>query len=320
MKGRPFCRKVNYAAVVKETMPSRKSHLLARRACYRQNKPTIAGPWLNKMLAQIRMWSIIIFTAGWPSIGRPDAGKRFQTRRLAGTRNFEPAAQRSHRSAVCPEQLLRSQGSRSGQVRDATPRAERRSFGDGRRHGVRLLPAVVLASAIRLGTGWARWPGSPQAGSQTSAQTHRRGPGLHRPDTPERAGHARTGAGAHDPRALRDEGPSTKYRTQFTAASKKTPLNESGAQLRSIPDLTEQYEQLRREATHHSDAVEGLGLALFLRRGMTAWMQAWSQCVDHAPAAHPRLAAAAVVPIDLRTQIATLLAGIILGLGQEAAS
>ena len=88
----------------------------------------------------------------------------------------------------------------------------------------------------------------------------------------------------------------------------------------ALGQLTEQYEQLRREATSCSEhAAQGLGLALFLRRGMTAWMQAWSQCTDHAaPDTHPRPATPAAVPLDLRTQIATLLAGIILGLQQEA--
>jgi hypothetical protein len=81
------------------------------------------------------------------------------------------------------------------------------------------------------------------------------------------------------------------------------------------------YEQLRREATSSSARhCEGLGLALFLRRGMTAWMQAWSQCVDHAtPNTPSQPAMPAAVPIDVRTQIATLLAGIIIDLQQEAA-
>jgi hypothetical protein len=55
-----------------------------------------------------------------------------------------------------------------------------------------------------------------------------------------------------------------------------------------------------------------------LRRGMTAWMQAWSQCTDVAPKAHLQAAMTAAVPIDLRMQVATLLAGIILRLHQEA--
>jgi hypothetical protein len=97
-------------------------------------------------------------------------------------------------------------------------------------------------------------------------------------------------------------------------------MNESGGPRRAQPDLTEQYEQLRREATSCSEhTAQGLGLALFLRRGMASWMQAWSQCTDSAaPNAHPRPATPTAVPLDLRTQIATLLAGIILGLQQEA--
>jgi hypothetical protein len=53
---------------------------------------------------------------------------------------------------------------------------------------------------------------------------------------------------------------------------------------------------------------------------MTAWMQAWSQCSDGAaPNTHPQPATMlAAVPMDLRAQIATLLAGIILSLQQEA--
>jgi hypothetical protein len=94
-------------------------------------------------------------------------------------------------------------------------------------------------------------------------------------------------------------------------------MKESGG-AGAHPDLTEQYEQLRCEATNHSEhGREGLGLALFLRRGMTAWMQAWSQYTVTAKA-HPQPAMPATVPIDLRTQVATLLAGIILGLHQEA--
>jgi hypothetical protein len=51
---------------------------------------------------------------------------------------------------------------------------------------------------------------------------------------------------------------------------------------------------------------------------MKAWMQAWSQWTDVAPKAYLQPAMTAAVPIDLRMQAATLLAGIILGLHQEA--
>jgi hypothetical protein len=52
---------------------------------------------------------------------------------------------------------------------------------------------------------------------------------------------------------------------------------------------------------------------------MTAWMQAWSQGTDCVAAnAHHQPATLAAVPMDLRRQIATLLAGIILNLQPEA--
>ena len=58
-----------------------------------------------------------------------------------------------------------------------------------------------------------------------------------------------------------------------------------------------------------------LGLALFLRSGMAAWMQAWSQCVSGKQSQH--LVSATTMtsaPIDVRAQIATLLAGTVLNL------
>jgi hypothetical protein len=52
---------------------------------------------------------------------------------------------------------------------------------------------------------------------------------------------------------------------------------------------------------------------------MTAWMQAWSACGgDVEPAARSQPDISATIPVDLRSQIATLLAGMILSLQQEA--
>jgi len=83
-----------------------------------------------------------------------------------------------------------------------------------------------------------------------------------------------------------------------------------------------QYEQLRREATSRSGhAAQGLGLALFLRRGMTAWMQAWSECsgkVEQSTCSQP--GTDETIPVDMRSQITTLLASMILSLQQEAIS
>jgi len=84
--------------------------------------------------------------------------------------------------------------------------------------------------------------------------------------------------------------------------------------------MVSHYEQLRRDATGVSArGGGGLGLALFLRRGMTAWMQAWSQCTSGVtPQAQTQPATPPPGLIDVRAQVATLLAGIILGFHQEA--
>lgn len=64
---------------------------------------------------------------------------------------------------------------------------------------------------------------------------------------------------------------------------------------------------------------KGLGLALFLRRGMTAWMQAWSECASNIePGKPPQPSFDETLPADMRSQITALLAGIILCLQQEA--
>lgn len=64
---------------------------------------------------------------------------------------------------------------------------------------------------------------------------------------------------------------------------------------------------------------EGWGLALFLRRGMTAWMRAWSECAATVePVTRSQAGADEAIPVDMRSQITTLLASIIVSLQQEA--
>ncbi|HEV2224805.1 MAG TPA: hypothetical protein VGR84_17575 [Candidatus Acidoferrales bacterium] len=62
----------------------------------------------------------------------------------------------------------------------------------------------------------------------------------------------------------------------------------------------------------------GLGLALFLRRGMTAWMQAWSECAAVETETCSISGGKETIPADMRSQLAALLASMILSLQQEA--
>ena len=142
----------------------------------------------------------------------------------------------------------------------------------------RLFAAVVLSGAIGLRGRRSCRPGAAQARSQAGAQAHRRGPHIHWRDAPERTVHSIAGPGETDPGTLRHQGSSTKYRAQPAAPSKKTPLNGAGDSTATHPDLAVRYEQLRRDAMAGPTWRRRLGPRLFLRRGMTAWMQAWSEC------------------------------------------
>jgi len=79
------------------------------------------------------------------------------------------------------------------------------------------------------------------------------------------------------------------------------------------------YEQLRREALQRvSGASSGIGLAVFLRQGLTAWMRACGSVLTPSvnPVAQPALISS--LPFDVRTQTVLILAGMLLGNRSEA--
>ena len=99
-------------------------------------------------------------------------------------------------------------------------------------------------------------------------------------------------------------------------------MSEAAGTPAASQDLVARYEQLRRDAIGpRAHSGEGLGFALFLRRGMTAWLQAWPECAGKVdPGTHAPPSVDGTIPGDMRSQIATLLASMILGLQQEVAS
>jgi hypothetical protein len=171
MKRRAASRKVNYASIVKINMPAPVGGCDFSEAAYRQFKSMATQSRFNKLLDNGLVWIIIVFTVTAPACTWvADAGEGFQTRTLAGTRNFKPAAPRGHRPTVCQGHLFRSQRSRPGKVRDASPRAERGPFDHWRGDRFRFLAALVLSSAVCFRGGRARRLGSPQTRSQAGAQ------------------------------------------------------------------------------------------------------------------------------------------------------
>ena len=81
--------------------------------------------------------------------------------------------------------------------------------------------------------------------------------------------------------------------------------------------LIARYEDLRRQALGRS-ATQGQGLALFMRRGMSAWVQAWSQCVPPAPMPARAHDDQEICPVQLHKEMAMLLASMVMFARQEA--
>ena len=92
--------------------------------------------------------------------------------------------------------------------------------------------------------------------------------------------------------------------------------------VRRDEDLVTGYEQLRNDARSlPAGHAPTPGLVLFLRKGMTAWMRAWSACMPKpTPGTTLLPSAAPSCAVDVRSQIATILAGMILGREREVSS
>lgn len=94
------------------------------------------------------------------------------------------------------------------------------------------------------------------------------------------------------------------------ASRTRTPRNDG---------LIARYEELRRQVLGRS-GMQAQGLALLMRRGMSAWMQAWSQCA--ALPLVPLVPAQPtddqeICPVQLHQEVAMLLTNMVLFARQE---
>lgn len=84
--------------------------------------------------------------------------------------------------------------------------------------------------------------------------------------------------------------------------------------------MVERYEDLRRQVLGQKDPDHrGQGLMLFLSQGMKAWMNTWLCCLPAGPTRMPKESDStiSVVPWDLRGEVAAILAGMAMSIGQE---
>jgi hypothetical protein len=91
--------------------------------------------------------------------------------------------------------------------------------------------------------------------------------------------------------------------------------------------LADQYEMLRREAIESAGlGLRGHGLALFLQRGMCAWLEALTALSAKATAAAPQRLEQrpydqdSAVYVCVRAELSTILAGMVLACVPESVS
>jgi len=77
------------------------------------------------------------------------------------------------------------------------------------------------------------------------------------------------------------------------------------------------YEDLRRQAFDGGAYRQGLGMVLFLRQGMVAWMMAWLEANSQARQ-EQRPWPGVRVPENQRSEVVTILAAMALSHWQEA--
>ena len=102
--------------------------------------------------------------------------------------------------------------------------------------------------------------------------------------------------------------------------AKKTAMTQSAWSLSPAGDMVERYEDLRRQVLSQKGVGHGgRGLVLFLRQGMKAWMEAWLGYPIAGPMKAPieSDSTGSMVPWDLRGEVAAILAGMALSIGQE---
>ncbi len=81
------------------------------------------------------------------------------------------------------------------------------------------------------------------------------------------------------------------------------------------------YEELRGQVLRRSGA-HGNGLALLMHHGLSAWMQAWSQCAVAAPSIPKQVPPddQETCPVELHREVATILANMALFARQEVSA
>src|SRR5215469_5475092 len=221
---------------------------------------------------------------------------------------------------VFNSRILRSSRLGSGQVRDATPSAKRRTGRERVGSPLWLVAPIVLSSAGGIRAGRPAGTNATQAGPEKGTQAHRRSARFHPPSTARGFFSTSPRFGFAGQKQVRYHRSSTQYRARFDAQSKKTgAVNEDASPCIAQQDWVVCYEQLRSDALSRCHgASSGFGLVVLLREGITAWMRACSRAVTPPVPVLAQPNPTDRLPWNMRTEAVLILAGMLLGNNSEA--
>src|SRR5215471_13813680 len=186
----------------------------------------------------------------------------------------QSTARPGERRVVRRQRFLRPERPPASEIRNAASRSPRRLHGEASRQGLWFFASVLLSGA---GGVHPRWPGraaAAETGTETRSQVVVEGRGIRRADHRRRS---RSGLGRRRTAEVRHLRAPTEHRAGVDAREKKTTLAVIEHDRTDGSEQVERYEDLRRDVIGHAGGHR-LGLALFQREGMKAWLDAWSTC------------------------------------------
>jgi hypothetical protein len=226
-------------------------------------------------------------------------------------RHTSPQSRRGQRPFVSAERVLRSRRFAAGQVRDAAPSAGRGTAGERSGPSLRPVSPLVLSGASRFRRVWLSRIASSQTWAARRPQIDYRHHGVRYFDP----GAASVLVLERDwpiaAAAICDFRSSAKHRPPVEP-SKKTQVNPAEAGRYRSPALAVAYEQLRRQVLGVAGSpLRGPGLAIFLERGMKAWIEDYGRWSERT-ADHQQATSAAIPRLPVPNEVVLLLTGLLL--------
>lgn len=317
------CCQGNYAATVKEMMPVIRVPVYPCRpdTCTFSPRPCYRSP-LRRLVLSARhncsdAPSGLEFGRGFAA---PHPG---QARIPARVGCPQPSSRSRYRQDLRRLGLLRPPGSGPGQVRDGAARPDGGRECDPSRNGLRLFTRDVLSGSGKPGSGWIAGAGAQAAGTPRATQAAAGGARLPTGDKETGAFVAISGVGRAGAGEARHLPPSSDHRASPWAAEKRGASNHK---MMDLPigapfGFVESYEALRAQALGAEMTTQPLGLALFLRRGLAAWLRSAAHAAHPAPSSPPsRSPQSSPVPMELRAEMALILTNMALSNRKETSS